>query len=81
MKRIDPYSQAGHRNNVGCRQNPNSMTAQGDFPVKITSQETRPDYLEVHDNTEGSIEAGTSFEQGLYELGGDTNAGCETRPF
>lgn len=81
MKRIDMYSHAGHRNNVGCRQNPDSMTAQGDFPVKVLTIETRPDYLEVEDNTEGSISEGTSFEKGMYELGGDTNASCETKPF
>jgi hypothetical protein len=57
-----------YRNNTGIESRPDSRIAQGDFPEKIQSLETRPSHLEPELNREGSIDAGTSFEQGLYDV-------------
>lgn len=56
------------RTNTGIRANSDTRVAQGDFPVKVQSIKTRPPYLEPELNREGSIEAGTSMEQSLYEV-------------
>lgn len=57
-----------HRTNVGIVSDPESMLAQGDFPMRVRSIITRPTYMDVTLNAEGSTAEGTAFEQDIYEL-------------
>ena len=61
MRYFDNY-----RTNTDKEADPSTRIAQGDFPMRVRSIETRSDVMEPDLNLEGSIAEGTSFERDLY---------------
>jgi hypothetical protein len=56
------------RSNVGITAGDNSLIAQGDFPVKVQSQETRHYRIDAESQPDGSLNDGVAFSQGLHVI-------------